>query len=144
MALHKDAKVEMIRRVPLFGGCGKRDLRAIADIADEISLPQGERIAKQGERGREFFVVIDGAAEVAIDGKKVAELGPGDFFGEMALVSDQPRVATVTAGTPVRLLVIVDRAFARLLREDSGIQTKILSAVADRTAANEAQRSAAL
>jgi len=138
MGLRKDAKVEMIRRVPLFGGCGKRDLQAIAGIADEIAWPQGKAVAKQGQHGREFFVIIDGSADVSIDGTKVGTLGPGDFFGEMALLANEPRVATVTPMTPMRVLVIVDRAFARLLREDPGIQTKILSTVAARAAANEA------
>lgn len=138
MALRKDAKVEMIRRVPLFSGCGKRDLRAIAGIADELAWAQGRAIAKQGERGREFFVIVEGSADVTIDGTKVGALGPGDFFGEMALLADQPRAATVTPMTPMRVLVVSDRAFAQLLRDDPGIQSKILSAVASRAAANEA------
>jgi CRP-like cAMP-binding protein len=138
MALRKDAKVEMIRRVPLFSGCGKRDLRAIATIADELAWAQGRAIAKQGERGREFFVIVEGSADVTIDGTKVGALGPGDFFGEMALLTDQPRAATVTPMTPMRVLVVSDRAFAQLLRDDPAIQSKILSAVASRAAANEA------
>ena len=138
MALRKDAKVEMIRRVPLFGACGKADLRSIANVSDELFWPEGREIARQGERGREFFVIVDGTAEVTIDGEKVASLGPGDFFGEMSLLADARRSATVTATTPMRVLVIVDRAFARLLREEPGIQSKILSTVAARAAANEA------
>ena len=137
MPLRKDAKVEMIRRVPLFGGCGRRDLQAIAGIADELSWPEGTAIARQGEKGREFFVIVDGSAEVRVDGQKVATLGVGDYFGEMALLTDEPRTATVTATSRVRGLVIVDRAFARLLRDDPGIQTKILATVAARAAANE-------
>jgi CRP/FNR family transcriptional regulator, cyclic AMP receptor protein len=136
--LRKDAKIEMIKNVPLFAGCAKRDLRSISGIADEIDWPQGKAIAKQGQRGREFFVIVEGSADVSIDGKKVGTLGPGDFFGEMALLTDEPRVATVTPMSPLRVLVIVDRAFARLLRDDPGIQTKILAAVAARAAANEA------
>ncbi len=138
MALRKDAKVEMIGRVPLFAECGKRDLRAIATIADELSWPQGRAIAKQGDRGREFFVIVEGSADVTIDGTKVGSLGPGDFFGEMALLADEPRAATVTPMTPMRVLVVVDRAFSKLLRDEPSIQSKILSAVAARAAANEA------
>ena len=140
MALRKNAKVEMIRRVPLFGGCAKRDLQAIAGIADEIAWGDGRVIAKQGEKGREFFVIIDGAADVTVDGETVATLGAGDYFGEMSLLTDQPRTATVTATSPMRGLVIVDRAFARLLREEPGIQTSILATVAARAAANESLR----
>ncbi len=128
----------MIRRVPLFGGCGKRDLGAIARIADEIHWREGRVIARQGEKGREFFVIIEGSADVTVDGAKVASLGAGDFFGEMALVTEERRTATVTAAAPMRGLVIVDRAFARLLRDDPGIQTKILSTVAARAASTEA------
>jgi CRP/FNR family cyclic AMP-dependent transcriptional regulator len=138
MRLRKDAKAEMIKRVPLFSGCGKRDLGAIAGIADELHWPEGRVIAKQGEKGREFFVIVEGTADVTVDGKQVATLGAGDFFGEMALLTEERRNATVTAATPMRGLVIVDRAFARLLREDPGVQTKILTAVAARAAANEA------
>ena len=138
MALRKDAKVEMIRKVPLFGACGKTDLRAIASISDELAWPQGRAIAKQGERGREFFVIIEGSADVSIDGKKVGTLGAGDFFGEMSLLTDQPRAATVTPMTPMRVLVIVDRAFTQLLDREPTIQAKVLAAVAARAAANEA------
>jgi len=140
MALRKNAKIEMIRRVPLFGGCQKRDLTAIAGIADELAWPEGRVIAKQGEKGREFFVIVDGSAEVTVDGKKVATLGAGDYFGEMSLLTEQPRTATVTATSALRGLVIVDRAFARLLREEPGIQSSILATVAARAAANEATR----
>jgi CRP-like cAMP-binding protein len=140
MRLRKDAKVEMIRRVPLFSECGKRDLGSIASIADEVHWPEGLVIARQGDRGREFFVIVEGSADVAVDGKKVATLGAGDFFGEMALVTEQRRSATVTAASSMRALVIVDRALARLLREEPGVQAKILAAVATRLAANDATR----
>ena len=140
MALRKDAKAEMIRAVPLFSGCGKSDLRAIAAIADELSWPEGRVLAKQGDKGREFFVIVDGSADVTVDGTKVAQLGAGDFFGEMALLTAERRSATVTATTPLRGLVIVDRAFARLLKEDPGVQAKILGTVAARLAANEGVR----
>jgi CRP/FNR family transcriptional regulator, cyclic AMP receptor protein len=138
VALRKDAKAEMIHAVPLFSGCGKSDLRAIASIADELSWPAGRVLARQGDRGREFFVIVEGSAEVAVDGRRIATLGAGDFFGEMALLTEERRSATVTAVTPLRGLVIVDRAFARLLREEPGVQAKILGTVAARLAANDA------
>jgi CRP-like cAMP-binding protein len=141
MALRKNAKVEMIRRVPLFAGCAKRELQAIAGIADEIAWAEGRVIARQGEKGREFFVIIDGSADVTVDGRSVASLGAGDYFGEMSLLTEQPRTATVTATSPMRGLVIVDRAFARLLREEPRVQSSILATVAARAAANEATRS---
>jgi CRP-like cAMP-binding protein len=136
--LRKNAKVEMLRRVPLFAACSKRQLERISSIADESSLPSGSVMARQGERGREFVVLVEGTAQVRRNGRKVASLGPGDFFGEMALLADQPRMADVVATSDVRFLVVVDRAFSHLLRDDPGVQSKVLAAVAARVAANAA------
>jgi CRP-like cAMP-binding protein len=136
--LRKDAKVDMLKRVPLFATCSKRQLKGIASIADEFGQRQGATLAKQGDRGREFMVLIEGTADVARDGKKLASLDAGAFFGEMALLADQPRMASVVTTSPVRALVITDRAFARLLREDPGMQAKVLAVVAARVAENAA------
>ncbi len=133
MALRKDAKIELMRRVPLFAGCSKRELAEIAQVADELDLPSGRELIRQGERGREFFVLADGTVEVSRDGESSA-LGAGDFFGEIALVSDVPRTATVTSTSPVRLLVITDRAFRNVLERSPGIQLKVLDALARRLA----------
>ena len=121
--------------VPLFARCSKSELGRIAQLADEIDLPAGKVLAQQGDRGREFFVLLDGSAEVQADSDPRPPLGPGDFFGEVALVTDQSRTATVTALTPVRALVITDRAFKELMRTSPELQTKILEATADRLAA---------
>ncbi|MBA2297062.1 MAG: cyclic nucleotide-binding domain-containing protein [Actinobacteria bacterium] len=133
MALRKDAKIELMRQVPLFAGCSKRELAEIAQLADELDLPSGRELIRQGERGREFFVLADGTVEVSRDGESSA-LGAGDFFGEIALVSDVPRTATVTSTSPVRLLVITDRAFRNVLERSPGIQLKVLDALARRLA----------
>ena len=137
MRLRKDAKVEMLRSVPLFGECSKQQLRSIAAVADELDWPQGRPIARQGGNRREFIVIVEGTADVTIDAKKVGALGTGDFFGEMSLLTQQPRIATVTPMSPLRILVITERAFSGLLRSDSRIQSKVLAAVAARLAANE-------
>jgi CRP-like cAMP-binding protein len=138
MRLRKDAKVEMLRRVPLFGECSKKQLQSIAAVADELDWPQGRPIARQGGRQREFIVIVEGTADVTIDAEKVGALGAGDFFGEMSLLTQQPRIATVTPMSPLRILVITERAFSGLLRSDSRIQSKVLAVVAARLAANEA------
>jgi CRP-like cAMP-binding protein len=138
MRLRKDAKVEMLRRVPLFEECSKQQLQSIASVADELDWPQGRPIARQGGSGREFIVIVEGTADVSIDSKKVGALGAGDFFGEMSLLTKNPRIATVTPMSPLRVLVITDRAFSALLRSDSAIQRKVLAAVAARAAANDA------
>lgn len=130
-----DAKIDAMAKVPLFARCSKRDLARIAQLADEVDLAAGKVLAQEGSRGREFFVLLEGSAEVRKDTKQLATLGPGDFFGEIALVTDHPRTATVTATTQLRVLVVTDRAFRELLRNSPDIQGKVLAAVADRLAA---------
>ena len=134
MALGKNAKLDLISRVPLFEKCSKTELRQIAGLADEIDLRERKVLIREGDRGREFFVLIEGAVEVSAKGVAVNTLRDGQFFGEMALVSDVPRNATVTALTPVRVLVITDRAFKRLLGESPQIEHKVLRALGDRLA----------
>jgi CRP/FNR family cyclic AMP-dependent transcriptional regulator len=130
--LRRNDKVEVIKRVPLFANCSRGELGEIAQIADEIDLPEGKELTKQGAPGREFFVLLEGDADVTKDGASINTLGAGDFFGEIALVEDTPRTATVTATSPVRALVITDRAFKRLLEEQPEIQHKVLVALAER------------
>ena len=132
--LHRNQKVELIKQVPLFSGCSKHELEEIAHIADEIDLSEGKEMTREGSRGREFFVLLEGDADVTKDGQSINKLGAGDFFGEIALVSDTPRTATVTATSPVRALVITDRSFRHLLDESPEIQRKVLVALAERLA----------
>jgi CRP/FNR family cyclic AMP-dependent transcriptional regulator len=132
--LRKDAKVELLRNIPLFAQCSKRDLGAISGIADEIDLKEGKELTRQGRTGREFFVLVDGTADVIKNDRKVNSLKGGDFFGEVALVHNAPRTATVKARSPVRALVITERNFKRLLDEQPEIQRKVLAALAERVA----------
>jgi CRP/FNR family transcriptional regulator, cyclic AMP receptor protein len=132
--LRRNEKVELIKKVPLFAGCSKGELEEIAHIADEIDLAEGKEMTREGSRGREFFVLLEGEADVTKNGSSINKLGSGDFFGEIALVSDSPRTATVTATSPVRALVITDRSFRRLLDEQPEIQRKVLVALAERLA----------
>ena len=130
--LRRNEKVELLKGVPLFADCSRADLEQIAQIADEIDLAEGKELTHVGESGREFFVLLEGEADVSRDGETINRLGPGDFFGEIALVEDTPRSATVIATTPVRVLVITDRSFKRLLEEQPEIQRKVLVALAER------------
>jgi CRP/FNR family transcriptional regulator, cyclic AMP receptor protein len=125
-------KVDLIARVPLFAGLSKRELRQIASIADEIDLPEDKVLIREGDRGREFYVLLDGEAEVTRDGKRLATRRSGEFFGEIALVSSLPRIATVTTRKPVRALVIRDVEFRALLKRTPAIALKVLNAVAAR------------
>jgi CRP-like cAMP-binding protein len=130
--LRRNAKVELIKSVPLFSACSRKELNEVAGIADEIDLSEGKELTRQGEPGREFFVLVDGTADVQKGMRRVNQLGAGDFFGEISLVTDRPRTATVVATSPVRALVITDRSFRALLEHQPGIQTKVMSALAAR------------
>jgi CRP-like cAMP-binding protein len=132
--LRKDAKVELLKTVPLFGHCSKRELQKIASLADEVDLSAGKELIREGSLAREFFVLIDGSAEVVRGGRAVRRLGAGDFFGEIALVTNRPRTASVTTTSPTTALVMTGRAFGHLLADSPSIQLKVLEALADRLA----------
>jgi CRP/FNR family cyclic AMP-dependent transcriptional regulator len=127
-------KIDLIRKVPLFARCSRAELKEIALLADEIDLHEGKEMTREGAPGREFFVLLDGTADVKKNRRRVTSLGPGDFFGEIALVSREPRTATVIATSPVRALVITDRSFRRLLDDAPQVQTKVMEAMAQRLA----------
>ena len=132
MRLHKDAKIDLLKNVPLFAGCSKTELQRIASLADELDLGDGTTLIREGERGREFIVIAEGTVNVTRNGKQLRELGAGDFIGEIALVADVPRTATVTATSPVRLLVVTDRAFRGLLEQMPSIAKKVLQSLGER------------
>jgi CRP/FNR family cyclic AMP-dependent transcriptional regulator len=138
MGLGAGSKIDLLRRVPLFEQCSKRDLKSIAQIADEVDFRSGRVLIEEGARGREFFVIVSGEVEVRRNGRKVATLGPGSFVGEMALLSKAPRTATVTAVTDLDVLVIADRAFLNLLDRMPDLWLKVARALAERVAADEA------
>jgi CRP-like cAMP-binding protein len=132
MRFGKDAKTQLISKAPLFAHCSKGELQEIASIADEIDIAEGKALTTEGSPGREFFVIIEGTASVAQDGEQINDLGPGDFFGEVALVKDTPRTATVTASSPVRALVVTAQNFRRLIEHQPNIERTVLKALVDR------------
>ena len=132
--LRKNAKTELLRRVPLFSSCSKSQLAEIATIADEIEFPSGENLIREGVRGRQFFVIVEGTVKVTKKGRTVQIRGGAEFFGEMALLADSPTNATVTTTSPVRALVVVDHQFRRLMQNSPGIQLKVLQSLAKRLA----------
>ena len=134
MRLGKDAKIELLKRVPLFSKLDKKGLQGVAQIADELDLPAGKEMATEGDRGREFFVLLKGEADVTKGGRSINTMKEGDFFGEIALVTKMPRTATVTATTDVDVLVITERAFDSLLNKSPEIGRSIAEALAERVA----------
>jgi CRP-like cAMP-binding protein len=134
MRLGNNAKMDLLKRVPLFGGCSKKELETLALIADEIDLNEGAVLTREGQPGREFFVLIEGTVEVTQGGEEVARLRDGDWFGEIALLTKASRTATVTAASPVRVLVVTDRAFRQVLEATPSIAVKMLERVGERLA----------
>ncbi len=135
MKLRRDAKRELLHGVPLFSRCSKKELGLIATLADELHQPAGTTLTAEGTRGREFFVLVDGDVEVVRAGKRLRTLAGGAFFGEIALITDTPRTATVVATSPVRLLVITGHSFRRLVNDTPSIRAKVLAALAERVPA---------
>jgi CRP/FNR family transcriptional regulator, cyclic AMP receptor protein len=136
--LKADTKVELIRHLPLFELCSKRDLRRIAALAVEREIVEGSELIREGEPGTEFFVVVDGEIDVRRRGRRVARLGAGSYVGEIALLSRSPRTATVVATTPLRVLAIAGRDFVELLDSIPELWLKVARTLADRVDADEA------
>jgi CRP/FNR family transcriptional regulator, cyclic AMP receptor protein len=129
----KDAKVELLRGVPLFAACSKRELSRIASLADEIDVPKGRVLTREGDPGWECFVVVDGRATITVgDRARVAPLDSGACFGEMSLLDQGPRSATVEAQTDMHLLVLDGRSFSSMLEEFPSVARKMLAAMAGR------------
>jgi voltage-gated potassium channel len=138
MLLRADARVELLRGLPLFELCSKRDLRRIAAIAVERELDAGAELIREGEPAGEFYVVVEGEVDVRRRGRRVARLGEGSFVGEIALLSRSPRTATVIASTPLRVLAISGRDFVALLDTLPELWLKVARTLADRVDADEA------
>jgi CRP-like cAMP-binding protein len=136
VALRRDAKIELLKTVPLFAGCSKSELRQLASIADELDVRKGTVLTREGRVGHEFFVLIDGSVTVTKNGRKLADLSGGDWLGEIALLTKAPRTATATATSAVTTLVIVDREFRRVVAEMPSIAMKVLTCVAERLTRN--------
>jgi CRP-like cAMP-binding protein len=128
----RDDKVALLAQVPLFSTCTKRELAKIASLADRVAAQPGDELTREGAVGREFFVVGEGTADVLLRGRKIATIGEGDFFGEMALLDQGPRTATVKASSPMTLYVIGSREFARLIDEVPHVTRKLLQGLAKR------------
>lgn len=124
--------LEHLAEIPLFSALSKKDLQRIAKASNEISREAGTVLVDQGDAGREAFVVIEGTATVKRNGRKVGTLGPGDAIGELSLLDHGPRTATVTADTPITVLVLSAREFSGVVEEVPGLAHKLLTQLAAR------------
>lgn len=128
----RDPKVAMLAKIPLFARCGKRELEAIAQLMDEVEAPAGKVLMRQGESGAEMFFVASGAVDVERDGRVVKRGITGEAIGEMALVSEGPRSATVTTTEATRLLVLAHREFHSLMDGHPGVRAQVMDGLAGR------------
>ena len=117
-----DTKADALGQTTLFSSLSKKELQALARVTEDLEVDGGKVLCRQGETGREFFVILEGDAEVTKDGEVVRTLGPGDFFGEIALVEHRRRTATVTANSKLRFFVLTSQAFWSLLEHQPEIQ----------------------
>jgi CRP-like cAMP-binding protein len=136
MILGHDPKLDLLAGIPLFHGTSRNDLRLIAAATTELRVAAGEVLCREGHRGSEFFVVVDGEASVSIGDREVARVGAGGFFGEMALIDGGPRTATVAAATPMDVLVLNRGEFDAVLDQVPAVARQVLHALGDRIRAN--------
>jgi CRP-like cAMP-binding protein len=121
--------VKRLESIRLFSGLSKKELENLAQWTDVVSVGEGAELAKEGRFAHEFFVIEDGTAAVTKDGETVAELGPGDFFGEIGLLETERRTADVVATTPMRVIVMFQREFRKMEREMPQVADRIRSAI---------------
>ena len=132
MALRRDPKIARLSKVQLFSACSRRELGRIATLTTEIEVPAGRMLIREGEPGHEAFVVEEGTAKATLSGGTSSEMGPGEIFGEMALLHQAPRSATVAAETDMRLLVLNAREFWALMEDVPSVARKVMAAIAER------------
>jgi CRP/FNR family transcriptional regulator, cyclic AMP receptor protein len=130
----QDTKVQALKGAPLFDSLSRKDLTQLARVSEDLEVEPGTVLCKEGEIGREFFVIVDGKVKVTRKGRRIAMRGSPDFLGEIALLEELPRTATVTAETPVRLFVLTGKDFRYLLDQNPDVERKVLRALARRLA----------
>ena len=128
----KDSKLDHLAQVRLFRACSRKELTTIGRASDEVRVAAGKTIVEEGQTGHEFFLILDGNATVQRKGRKVATLGPGDYFGELALLDRGPRNATVKADGDMEILVLGQREFSGVLDEVPTLAHKLLASMATR------------
>ena len=128
----RDQFIDHLSQVPLFSALSRRELALVARRAEDVVVPADKVLVSEGETGQQFFVIMSGTAKLSRRGHTIATLGPGDSFGELALLDKHPRNATAVAETPMELVVLGQREFAGLIDDVPGFARKLLSAMAGR------------
>ena len=128
----RDVFIDHLQHVALFNGCSRKDLQRVSNRSEDRHVAAGTTVVNEGDNGNEFFVIIDGTARVSRQGRKITTLKPGNVFGELALLDNAPRNATVVADTDMELVVVNERDFAELLDEIPGFALKLLRNTAHR------------
>ncbi len=128
--LSKGSKVDLLKSVSLFSGMGRRELEAVARLMDDVEVPAGKVLMQQGETGQEMFVIVSGRVSVERNGTKITERGPGSALGEISLLSEGPRTATVTALERSTLLYAGHREFHSLMDQHPSVRLCILDGLA--------------
>jgi CRP-like cAMP-binding protein len=132
MATHTDEKLELLKRTPLLAGLGRKDIEEVGRLADEVDLKADHVLMREGDLGREFFVIVEGKVRIDKGGRTIRSMGPGEFVGDIALVTERPRTATATTETPCRLLVLGHREFHQLMDQYPSIRLSVLESRAVR------------
>ncbi len=128
----QNVKVEALKRAPLFEGLSKKELTELARATEDLKVEAGTVLCREGSLGRDFFVIVDGVADVTKGGKRLATRQSGEFFGEIALITTTRRTATVTAKTPLRCFILTRGDFRRVLDESPNVERKVMRALAER------------
>ncbi len=127
-----DPKLDLIASVPLFAGLDRREIEFLGTLMDDVDVADGKVLTREGARGGEFFIVVEGTVRIDRDGRELNRLGPGEFLGEIALIDQGVRTATATAEGPCRVMVLTGASFASMLSQNPGVETKILRVLARR------------
>jgi CRP/FNR family cyclic AMP-dependent transcriptional regulator len=135
-AVSTDPKVALLRSVPGLAGAGAREICSLASLFDEAVVEEGALLAREGEPGRELFLIVEGEVLVTLRGDALATVGPGEFVGEMTLFERAPRAATLTALTPTRVLVAGSGSFGALLNEPAVLR-RLAATLANRLRASQ-------
>ena len=135
MLFSHDTKADALARCPFFEGLSRGELLELAKVTEDMEVEEGKVLTREGQSGSEFFVIIDGEVSVTKDGQQIRTHGPGDFFGEIALLEDTPRTATVVAKTPLRFFVLTRQSFRSMLAHQPELERKVLAALEERVRA---------